>query len=283
MANLTVGTIPKATGAAQIDDSPISDHGAAGISFLGVDGSAAVPATTTFGFAVSYNKEGFGEVDFWNLALPAPDQTAFSFKQKIGPGTYVDIVQLYTDGSTYGELDIVLPDGSHGISISAMIGGGAGIGSDLAFLQITPPTQVHGTTTNDAAPAGYSGEYVSSTILTASPVPLVSGAAKTITSIALTAGDWDVSGTVAFKPAAGTTSTKQTAGVSLTDNALPTNPGGGYVEDQAAYGATLGATLSVGTSRISLAAPATVYLVAQQTFAVSTSAAFGFIGARRAR
>jgi len=50
-----------------------------------------------------------------------------------------------------------------------------------------------GTTTNDNAAAGQVGEYVSSTITGGASVALTPGVATNITSISLTAGDWDVS------------------------------------------------------------------------------------------
>jgi hypothetical protein len=51
-----------------------------------------------------------------------------------------------------------------------------------------------GTTTNDDAAAGHIGEYVSSMVPGGTGPALTSGAASNITSISLTAGDWDVSG-----------------------------------------------------------------------------------------
>jgi hypothetical protein len=141
-----------------------------------------------------------------------------------------------------------------------------------------------GTTTNDAAAAGIVGEYIKTNVAVASHVSITTATAKTIASISLTAGDWDVRGTVAFDPSAGTLIVDMKGAISPTDNTLPVlSDTAALVDVPLAPSAGVGATVPVGTSRISLAAPATIYLVAQATFTVSTNFAYGFIAARRVR
>lgn len=53
---------------------------------------------------------------------------------------------------------------------------------------------IKGTVTNDDAAAGYIGEYVYSTIAVGAISPAGSGTWTNITSITLSAGDWDVTG-----------------------------------------------------------------------------------------
>lgn len=53
-----------------------------------------------------------------------------------------------------------------------------------------------GTTTNDNASSGVVGEFISSAILLSSAVTATANAASNVTSISLTAGDWDVWGNV---------------------------------------------------------------------------------------
>jgi hypothetical protein len=55
---------------------------------------------------------------------------------------------------------------------------------------------VIGTTTNDSAAAGSVGELISSVIASGSSVTFTSGANHDLTSISLTAGDWDVWGNI---------------------------------------------------------------------------------------
>lgn len=140
-----------------------------------------------------------------------------------------------------------------------------------------------GTTTNDDAAAGAIGEYISANILSGASVPLASNIAANIASIALTAGDWDISGSVGFVPGP-TTSRNYVAGAfSISSGALTGLPaGGGFVQIEGAVTADSG-TYAVPPGRLSLAAPTTLYLVAQAGFSVSTMRAYGFIAARRAR
>lgn len=148
---------------------------------------------------------------------------------------------------------------------------------------IAQPNLVGVTGASNAA-AGSVGEYVSATLAMGSATSLVTATAKTVTSISLAAGDWDVCGTVGFSPAGGTTITQQIATVNTTTNALQTSPGNGsYAVLSGTHPAGNASVMPTGTSRLSLAATTTVYLVAQSSFTGSTNAAYGFIGARRVR
>ncbi|MDR3464143.1 MAG: hypothetical protein P4L76_17710 [Beijerinckiaceae bacterium] len=146
--------------------------------------------------------------------------------------------------------------------------------------------QIPGTLTNDNAAAGDIGEYVASQVVSGAAVALGSGVPADVTHITLSAGDWDVWGSISTLPA-GTTTQSDIRGwintVSATDPLAPNN--GAYSEWQSAIGAGLGQTTPIGMQRISVAngVNQAVYLSATVTFATSTLGAFGFIGARRVR
>ena len=156
---------------------------------------------------------------------------------------------------------------------------------------------ITGTPTNDNAPAGFLGEYIASTIPTGSAVSLTTATPANIASIALTSGDWDVDCQVEFTPAASTSVTQSNAAMSLTSATLSTQPGGTVgiatlgpepimTINQAAAVPAAGYALAPTTVRVTVAQSnntATVFLVAQATFTVSTMAAFGSIRARRVR
>lgn len=137
--------------------------------------------------------------------------------------------------------------------------------------------------TNDSGAAGYIGEYIISTVALGSAVVLISPNSKTVTSISLTAGDWDVDGEVVFVAGSTTTATKFEGGISQSANTLPTPPGGYFQLGLSVAAAGLEPAFPTGTIRISLASTTTIYLIANSTFATSTMSAYGFIGARRAR
>jgi hypothetical protein len=64
------------------------------------------------------------------------------------------------------------------------------------FGKGTGGVEVQGSTAGGAAPSGYVGEIISSVIASGSAIGLTSGSAANVTSISLTAGDWDVYGNV---------------------------------------------------------------------------------------
>jgi len=139
--------------------------------------------------------------------------------------------------------------------------------------------QQEGTNTNDNAAAGQVGEFVSQTVLSGSAVSLTTGTAANVTSISLTAGDWDVEGVVLTAPAG--TQTAYIAWISSTSASLPTAPNSGaYAQNSISTTATYGGP--VGKIRFSLSGTTTIFLSTLCNFS-GTNGAFGFISARRAR
>lgn len=147
---------------------------------------------------------------------------------------------------------------------------------------ITTPDIV-GTATNNNAAAGSVGEYQSAV---ATAVALTSPNVLNVVSLSLTAGDWDVEGTVKFNFAATTTSTVRAAGITATSGTMPTTlaDNTAWVRDTGAITAGQAPyVMNTGVARISLASTTTVYLVGGATFATSTATVDGMIKARRVR
>jgi hypothetical protein len=149
-----------------------------------------------------------------------------------------------------------------------------------------PVGQAPATQTNDNAAAGKVGEIISATLVNGSAVSIMSGGPATITSIALTPGDWDVDGAVYFQCAASTNFTFAASSISAADNTLDVTPGSCGTVNYGS-GVVLGSSSSFSTAsgpvRISLSGNATYYLIAFATFTVSTASAWGTIRARRVR
>jgi hypothetical protein len=146
---------------------------------------------------------------------------------------------------------------------------------------ITTPNIV-GTATNNNASAGSVGEYVEATAAIGS-VSLTSLTAKTITSISLTAGDWDVSVIGYFSPD-GTTKVREVAvSLSSVDNTLNITPG--RFTDDHKQDLTYSTAIShaIPKYRFSLSGTTTFYLVMYADFNTSTMTAGGYISARRVR
>lgn len=135
-----------------------------------------------------------------------------------------------------------------------------------------------------SAAVGEVGEYMEATVASGSAVALTSGAAKTVTSITLTAGDWDVSGQVAFG-STGTTSFTIIAGSLSTTTDTSSSTLGRWNQTVSAAFVPGGVPVStvITPSRFSISGPTQVFLVAFASFTVSTSGAYGIIRARRAR
>lgn len=138
-----------------------------------------------------------------------------------------------------------------------------------------------GTITNDNAASGFIGEFVSSTISSGSALSLTTATSTDITSISLTAGDWDVSGVINFTTTgasssdfkSGSNSTSATFGGENTYANLPL----------VATGLSDILTQNVPTTRYSLSSTTTIYLIASASFTVGSISAYGTIKARRIR
>lgn len=148
--------------------------------------------------------------------------------------------------------------------------------------QIAAQSIVYGTTTNDSASAGVVGEFVSSTVLTASAVSLTSTTPANVTSISLTRGDWDVYFVPIFTPDASTSVTYMASGINTTTDTLPA---GDLCGQWASAANVIGNEISLPAvpQRISIASTTTVYGVARGDFTVSTLKAYGRLFARRRR
>jgi hypothetical protein len=143
----------------------------------------------------------------------------------------------------------------------------------------------YGTTTNDNAAAGHVGEIQSSVVLVGGVIALTTATPANVTSMSLTAGDWEVFGEVWFNPAGTTVASQQIAAISTTSATLPTTPStaSSMTKHSGTAATGIGDVLPVGPCRLSLATTTTVYLVAQSTFVTSTNGAFGELRARRLR
>jgi hypothetical protein len=146
--------------------------------------------------------------------------------------------------------------------------------------------QIPGTATNDSASAGNVGEYIPSDILSASAVSLATNSPINVTSISLTAGDWNVSFVAHYK--GGTTTvvnycqssiSATTATPGTANDSISTN----YFGSATPFGTVIDFVVPVHNYRVSISAPTTYFGVAQCGFTTSTLSAFGKLFARRIR
>ena len=155
-----------------------------------------------------------------------------------------------------------------------------------AGISVSQTVGIIGTTTNNNANALSVGEYVSGSLVAGSATSLTTATAKTIISISLTAGDWDVAATGYILPAAGTAVASFASSISQTTNTLDTTNGSIVVSplgNMVVATFSSEASASVPPVRISLSGTTTIYLVMSATFSVSTCTGYGNIRARRVR
>ena len=186
---------------------------------------------------------------------------------------------------------------------SVVLNGGAlgtpssGVGTNLTALNASnlasgtvptaqlPAGQYPGTATNDNACTTCAGAFLSSNVIVASAVSLTTATPKDITTLTLTAGDWDVSGMCETQPTGGAVVTGFICAIGPTLNTLNTtvSDSSAFSLDSSTQAASANLSLATDTARISLAGSATYHLVAQATFASGTVGGFGKIRARRMR
>lgn len=247
-------------------------------AFLTTSG-AGVPVLSSLSNIVNNTysfSTGGGPANVYTATL-APAATAYT------TGMHVTIKPINTNTAAsslnvngLGAIAIRRADGTTLLAGDIIAGMMAELNYDgLNFQLLNPARGTLGTATNNNATAGYVGELVTSNIPAASAVSLTTVTDVNVTTISVTAGDWDIYGNVSVIGSAVTSAAWWT---SLTSATLP---------DASLYNYAIGIT-AVGCSgntpllRVSVAATTTVYLSCRGIFA-STATACGSIFARRRR
>jgi len=115
-------------------------------------------------------------------------------------------------------------------------------------------------------------------------VSLTTATPTNVTSITLTAGDWDVSGSVNYvaNTASAAVSSVWEVGINTTTATLPTDGTEAFFGIAAVIATTsFNTSLAIPRKIINVSASTPVYLVAEATFTAGTVTAYGNITARR--
>ena len=185
---------------------------------------------------------------------------------------------LVTSAGGVPSLSTALPSGLTATNMSLTTPTlGAATATSLTFSPTT--NGIVGTTTNNNVAAGSVGEFVSSAILSSSSVSTTTSTATNLTSISLTAGDWDVWGNVTFTIS---------VGASLIANWISSTSA--TIPDANVIGQQQSLTANIGTGgknaperRFSLSTTTTIYITGYAIFPSGTVTLCGGIYARRVR
>ena len=159
-----------------------------------------------------------------------------------------------------------------------------GVLSATGLISPAQTVGIVGTTTNNSVQAGSVGEYVES-IVTATNTGVTSGASANITTISLTAGDWDVTGNVRFRNSGPMATVLYCVGsISTTTNTHGTqDTNASYINIPPGIDPQVNPTFPTPTVRISIASTTTIYLVGTISFTPVGANTFGSGGILRAR
>jgi len=165
---------------------------------------------------------------------------------------------------------------------------------NISIYYISQPNAINVTTQNGGTiwggrfqepSPGFLGEQIRSFVSSGSAVSLVNSTGKTVTSISLTAGVWDISALVGFVLGATTIPTQMQISISPTDNSQQNLYADSDNVINLQSGGSLGTgfqpVLTVPSYRVTLATTTIYYIVALCVFSISTAKAYGRISATR--
>ncbi|HYT41761.1 MAG TPA: hypothetical protein VEP90_05405, partial [Methylomirabilota bacterium] len=177
----------------------------------------------------------------------------------------------------------------NGTGISAITGTGSVV---LAISPTITTPGIVGVTNASSATAGNVGEVLSSTLALGSAISVTTDTALNITSLVLTAGDWQVTGSINYLASVNTQTqgayicslSTTSATLDLTNGRYRAGNQGNTTYNGTGLSTLLTAGIGCGPIRFNVNAPTTVFLVGQSHFATAgTQTAYGTISAVRIR
>jgi hypothetical protein len=168
----------------------------------------------------------------------------------------------------------------NGTSVGATTASSGKFTTVVATSTITPSTTsgIVGTTLGDSANAGSVGEFANGTF---SATSMANTTVQNLTSMSLTAGDWDVTGCAVYSAGSSGTASYIAVGASSTSATMPAL--GSYYALNCSIPNNGTGTAIAPPLRFNLTSTTTVYLVGEVVIGAGTVTATGFIKARRVR
>lgn len=155
------------------------------------------------------------------------------------------------------------------------------LGSGTITLNATTGINLQGIQTSGQAATGYVAEYIT---VTGAATAVSNGVALSVATMTCSPGNYDVWGQVEYTGHTTTTVQYQLASISQTTNSRDIATGFSMLttlQGAAVFNVVAFSGVQIGPFQKTFSATTTLYLIAQEGFAVSTSAAAGYIAARR--
>ena len=252
---------------------PVTSTLVLGQSFLVVNNSSAVVTVQSSGGNTVSTMAAGGEAIFTCILISGTTAASWSSSYATSVAGVSSITgtanQVIASAST-GAVTLSLPQS---IATTSAVTFGS-----VAF---SPTTQgIVGTAANNNAGSGYVGEFISSQVLFGSAISLSNSTLTNLTSISLTAGDWDVWGNAVFSNTG--TASLFSIGISTTS---ATFPDGSLISTltSATFSLTGAYGAPASSQRFSLSGTTTLYLVVETLFNTGGITVSGGIFARRVR
>lgn len=139
-----------------------------------------------------------------------------------------------------------------------------------------------GNSTGISPTAGNIGEQIRSFIAIGSAVALVSSNPKTVTSITLTPGIWDITSIMSFTTSGGLTIQNLLSGIAIISNTFAgTTSGDNLLNSNAFPAAGSDQSITISAYRVNISTSTTYFMVASAAFTVGSISAYGRISATR--
>jgi len=222
--------------------------------------------TNCTGLPISTGVSGLGTSVATFLATPSSANLATAVTGETGSGALVfGTSPDFTSSITIG-----------GVTVPTISSNNTLTNKTLSLASNT----ILGHPTGSAAGVGELGEITQSLVDVGNAVSLTTATGANVTSVSLTAGEWDVDGNVNFG-ASSATITAMAAAIHTTSATLPTD-GSECSSGVRVTTTSITDTITLPRKRISISSPTTIYLVAKATFSAGTMTGYGTITARRA-
>jgi hypothetical protein len=124
-------------------------------------------------------------------------------------------------------------------------------------------------------------EIKTASLAVGSAVALTTATPKTIISLQVPPGDYEVDGVVDYLPAASTSITQMSEGASVVTNTFGADDTFSSASVAAVVPGAVAQRRAIPPQRISVLVDTVIFLIAQATFTVSTMTAFGTVRAKR--